>query len=108
VDSRQSFWHLGCHIEVPPNRRQLRLRPSPDVVSRRLESEIVLVHLRTNRIYELNRTAARLWELLEAGCDRADLQLRMRETFDVDEARLVGEIDAVLTQFEQDSLVKVE
>ena len=29
--------------------------------------EVVLVHLRTNRIYTLNRTGARFWELLEDG-----------------------------------------
>jgi hypothetical protein len=40
------------------------LRPEDDVVSRRLEDEVVLVHLRTNRIYKLNETGARLWELL--------------------------------------------
>jgi hypothetical protein len=37
------------------------VQPNRDVVARRLKDEIVLVHLRTNRIYSLNRTGARFW-----------------------------------------------
>ena len=37
----------------------------PNVVGRRLDDRFVVVNLRTNRIYELNRTASVLWELLE-------------------------------------------
>jgi len=37
------------------------VQPSRDVVARRLEDEIVLVHLQKNRIYSLNRTGARFW-----------------------------------------------
>jgi Coenzyme PQQ synthesis protein D (PqqD) len=38
---------------------------NPDVVARRLGDASVLVDLRTNRIFELNLTAARLWELAD-------------------------------------------
>ncbi len=42
-------------------------RCSPDVTARRLGENIVLVHLGTDRIYELNPTAARIWELIQTG-----------------------------------------
>jgi len=40
------------------------LKPAPEVLARRLPGGAVLVHMRTNRIFELNETGARIWELL--------------------------------------------
>jgi hypothetical protein len=68
----------------------------PDVVGRRLEDRFVLVNLRTNRIYELNRTAAVLWELLDAGTDVSEVETKMSERFDVEPKALREEIDAVI------------
>ena len=71
-------------------------RVGPNVVGRHLEDRYVVVNLRTNRIYELNRTASALWELLEAGADDSELELGMRERFRVDSAELRSEIDRTL------------
>lgn len=38
-----------------------------NVVTEKMGAEVVFVHLRTNRIYTLNATAARAWELLSEG-----------------------------------------
>ena len=48
--------------------------PSPDVVARRVDDEVVLVNLQTNRIFALNSTGARFWELLEGGADRVEIE----------------------------------
>ena len=50
------------------------MRLSTEVVSRKLGDRLVVVNLRTNRIYELNSTASRMWELLEAGSNRAEIE----------------------------------
>jgi hypothetical protein len=84
---------------------ELRLRPSPDVVHQRLEGEIVLVNLKTNRIFALNRTGARLWELLEVGCDRSEISRQMQAEFDVDAAQLEQEIEALLSSLLDEELV---
>ncbi|MBK5297454.1 MAG: PqqD family protein [Vicinamibacteria bacterium] len=43
------------------------LRPSQHVVSSRLGDAGVLVHLKTNQIFELNTTGIRTWELIGEG-----------------------------------------
>src|SRR5215207_8182687 len=43
------------------------LRLDPNVVAQRIGDDVVLVHLRTNRIFELNATGGRVWALLAAG-----------------------------------------
>ena len=68
---------------------------------------MVLVHLGTNRIYELNSTAARLWELYAAGCDLTQILVQMSEEFDVQEPQLRTEIEAMLALFLSNHLVSV-
>jgi hypothetical protein len=81
------------------------LRPSQDAVGRRLGDTSVVVNVRTNRIYELNRTGSALWELIEAGCDRASLEQAMLHQFDVEEAELSREIDEALSLLASAGLV---
>jgi hypothetical protein len=82
-----------------------RMRPSPDVVYQELEGEIVLVHLRTNRIYSLNRTGARVWELLGEGRDRAELLAHLEREFDVARHELEREVDSLLERLSAEGLV---
>ena len=49
-----------AHVTSPDTPR----RPRADVVARRMGRTGVLVDLRSSRIFELNNTAARVWELL--------------------------------------------
>ena len=85
--------------------RQVTFRPNPDVVAQRVGTDVVLVNLRTNRIYELNRTGARLWELIQEGHDRDQIQQHLLREFDVEEAQLALEIDAFLTRLGEADLI---
>jgi Coenzyme PQQ synthesis protein D (PqqD) len=81
------------------------LRPSNEVVSRKLGDRSVVVNLRTNRIYELNRTASRVWELLEAGLARAELEAMLLDEFDVEQSVLSQEVDRMLAQLSAEGLI---
>ena len=78
---------------------------SPDVVGRRLDDRFVVVNLRTNRIYELNRTAAALWELVERGAQGAQLEAGMLERFDVEPDELRRHIDGTMQELSDAGLV---
>lgn len=82
-------------------------RPEPDVVGQRLGEEMVLIHLRTNHIYELNRTGARFWELLTAGLDPARIRQSMLSEYGVDEAHLDREISTLLSSLHREQLIAV-
>ena len=79
--------------------------PDPDVVSRRLADEVVLVNLRTNRIFALNRSAARFWELFDAGRPRAEIADALMSEFDVEPDRVDHEIDGLLASLTAEGLV---
>jgi hypothetical protein len=82
-----------------------RFRSSLDALATRVGDEIVLVDLRTDRIYSLNRTAARIWELMCADCDRAEVERRMLEEFDVPPGQLAEAIDDLVVTMAQDGLL---
>jgi hypothetical protein len=82
-----------------------RFRPTPDVVYDRIGEEAVLIHMGTNRIYELNRTGMRFWELLCAGHDRIEIRRLMVREFDVAEADLAVEIEVMLASLKNEGLI---
>jgi hypothetical protein len=82
-----------------------RFRSSPDAVATRVGDEMVLVDLKTDRIFSLNRTAARLWELLCEEYDRADVEHRMLEEFDVTPGELAEAIDRLVASLTENGLL---
>ena len=82
-----------------------RFQVSSDIVYQQTGDEAVLVDMNTNQIYELNRTGARFWELLSAGHDRTEIQQLMLQEFDVAEADLAVEIEAMITSLENEGLI---
>ena len=72
-----------------------RWQPDVDVVSRRLGDEAVLINLRTNRMFSLNRTGTRAWELLQTGHDWSAVRSVLLDEFDVQPAMLDRELETV-------------
>jgi Coenzyme PQQ synthesis protein D (PqqD) len=82
-----------------------RIRLSPDVVAQRMGNDMVLVHLRTNRIFDLNATAARLWELMSEGHTVSNIQDQLLSEFEVDMPVLRSEIDRTLAAMKKEGFL---
>lgn len=83
----------------------LRFRASPDALATRVGDEIVLVHTVTDQIYVLNRTGARVWELLCGELDRTEIESRLAGEFDVAHADLASEVDALIASLLESRLI---
>ena len=79
--------------------------PSDDVVARRLDDVVILINLKTNRIFELNATGARLWELMSAGSTEAEIHETMLAEFDVTESELAQSIDRLAGWLADEGLI---
>jgi Coenzyme PQQ synthesis protein D (PqqD) len=80
--------------------------PSQDVVSRRLGDEVVLVHLKTNRIFSLSPTGARFWELLSDGKGRTEIEAALLQEYEVTPGEVSAEIDSLVRTLEAEQLVQ--
>ena len=81
------------------------LRPTPDVVARHLGSVAVLIHLGTNRIFELNPTGSRVWALVEQGLGRDAICARIEAEFDAPSADAAQAVDDLLSQLTSERLI---
>ena len=83
-----------------------RFRVSPDALATRVDiHEIVLVHLKTDRIVILNRTGSHVWDLLAAGFGPAEIRRRILEEFDVPADRLAGELEEFFASLTSEQLI---
>lgn len=82
-----------------------QMHPNPDVISQRLDDTMILLHLRTNRFYELSRTGARFWELLGDGLNETQIKERMMEEFEVDPDQLAREMDDLIHSLKKEDLL---
>ena len=78
---------------------------NPDVVARRLEEEVVLVHLATNEIYRLNSTGARFWELLGEGLELDDVKRSLESEFEVQRETLDDEVERLVAELTDQGLL---
>lgn len=85
-----------------------QVRADSDVVAQRLGDEVVVVHLRTNQIFILNRTGARFWELIESGSDLDSVREKMLAEFEVEESQLMKELEDFVEHLSRAELINVE
>ena len=76
-----------------------------DVVARKVGETTVLVRLSTNRIYELNASGARIWELVGRQMTRDQILSMLSEEFDVERDVLEREFDALIASLRTEGLV---
>jgi hypothetical protein len=82
-----------------------RFRASPDALATRVGDEIVLVHTVTDQIYVLNRTGARVWELLCDELDRTEIESRLAGEFDVADADLAEAVGGLIASLVESRLI---
>jgi hypothetical protein len=84
------------------------LRPSADAVSNRLGQGGVVVNLRTNRIFELNATGMRVWELIGSRRTADEIAQQLESEFDADPGRVRTEVETLLGDLAREGLVDVD
>ena len=85
-----------------------RVKQSTQVVSSRLGDVGVLVHLQTNRIFEVNATGLRIWELAGQGRTIAGIEEALQSEFDVAPERLRTELLELVNELTREGLLTTE
>jgi len=81
---------------------------SEDVMSERYGDEVILLHLKTNRFFALNKTGSRLWELLSRGECLSAIQEKLCGEFDVDPMELRADVERMLASLRDEQLVQFQ
>jgi hypothetical protein len=83
----------------------LVLRPNPEVIAKRLDQTTVLVDISTSRIFELNETGTRIWELLGQGLNVEQIVQHLVSEFEVADSEAAEELKTLLSQLRDQGLV---
>ena len=81
------------------------LRPNPEVIAKRLDQTTVLVDISTSRIFELNETGTRIWELLGQGLNVEQIVQHLVSEFEVEDSQAAEELKTLLSQLRDQGLV---
>ena len=80
---------------------------SPDVISQEVSGETVLLDLKSENYFGLDAVGTRIWQLIR---DNGDLQVILEtilDEFDADEARIRGDLEALLSEIADLGLITV-
>lgn len=84
-----------------------RLTCPPEVLSRVLDGEAVLLHLGTGSYFGMNEVATSAWEKIAKGTTFGALREALLQEFEVDEAVLEKDLSDLVTALEAQRLVLI-
>ena len=98
----EAFWEM---LSLSQFALDLVLRPNPEVIAKRLDQATVLVDISTSRIFELNETGTRIWELLGQGLNVEQIVQYLVSEFEVKDSQAAEELRTLLSQLRDQGLV---
>lgn len=87
---------------------QGRLVKNPAVVCTDMDDGAVLLDLETTSYYSLNRTALRIWTLIESNPTIEAVAARLAEEYDVDFDGALASAGRLVTTLERERLIRSE
>ena len=81
------------------------MQPASDIIARKLGESAVLIRMRTSRIYELNATGARIWELLKQHTSRDTVIEALLEEFHIERHDAEAAVDELLETLRSEGLI---
>lgn len=84
-----------------------RLACAPDILSRILDGEAVLLDLASGTYFGLNPVGSRVWELISASKTVGEIRVVIQQEFDVTDDVLTRDLDELFTTLEKRGLIRV-
>ena len=81
-------------------------QPKEEVISKKLDDEIVLVDLETESIYSLNETGARFWELMGEKKSIDQIIIELQDEYEITEEELQIELETIICQLLEQGLIQ--
>lgn len=79
----------------------------PDVLSREVSGETVLLNLKNERYYGLNEVGTRIWQLLKEQGDLQRVYVTLLQEYDIDNRQLVDDINKIVNDLVMEGLIEL-
>ena len=84
---------------------EFKIEISPDVLFQEINGETVLLDLKSESYFGLDKTATRIWQLLNENKSVEDIHSVMLAEFDVDSNELLADLQHHLKELESAGLI---
>lgn len=84
----------------------IRFQRNPDFLAGMVDGDMTMVSIENGKIYHLNPTGKRIWELLETPSSGMELCTRLQREFTVDPATCQGEVTVFLEKLIQGQAIQ--
>lgn len=81
---------------------------SAELIETEVDGELVALDVARGTCLGFNATASRVWALIERPATLSDLLARLGEEFDVEPARCADDVEALLAQFSEGGLIRLD
>lgn len=82
-------------------------RQADNYIATDVDGEIVLIGLDKGELYAIKDTGRAIWELIDGKRDRAQIVAELKRTYDVDQATLEADLDALLSDLSDAGFLEV-
>ncbi|OGS13003.1 MAG: hypothetical protein A2234_08235 [Elusimicrobia bacterium RIFOXYA2_FULL_58_8] len=82
-----------------------RWSPSPDIASRKVANEIVLLNVKTSDYYSVNPTASLVWDLVRKDKGLQEILAAMEAEFDADPEKIKKDVLRLLKALESENII---
>lgn len=83
-------------------------RRLPGLVEAEVDGELVALHIENGTCYSFNRTAARIWALLDRPKSVAEICADLTGEFDIDADRCAEQVLLLLEDLKSDNLIALD
>jgi hypothetical protein len=80
-------------------------KPSPDIASRKVGDEIVLLNVKTSEYYSVNPTAALVWGLISRNMNLEEIILSVASEFDTDAGKVKKDVMELIKKLEAEKII---
>ena len=84
------------------------ITPSPQVISQEVSGETVLLDLESECYFGLDAVGTRIWQLIGDGGDLLTIYNTMLEEYEVEEAQLQTDLEALITNASERGLITLQ
>ena len=81
---------------------------SAELIEAEVDGELVALDVQQGTCFGFNRTATRIWQMLEQPMSLADICVRLTKEFAIDLETCRGQVEALVADMVESGLVKVE
>lgn len=91
---------------IPQTGKSITLyQASPDVISRQVGNSLMIIHMITNEVWQLDTTARSIWQLTQKARSSAQICEKLTEAYQVSTDEIEDDVNSILAMLVDETIL---